>query len=160
MKKAYMPTLKKMAKGLPLAADEEPRGLEHKTPIGNKRRHQNRLVSIDSVLREQDRQWERNRNDAEFIAELYIQSSAHCRLQASLLAKSDEDYVNENVRELSTISEGHDDRDSLIEEDPVEESENDDKEVKESLPSNLLGTESTSYDVSGLKSTRVLSAAA
>lgn len=99
MKRDYMPTLKKMAKDLPLGRDEEPRGLEHKTPKGNKRRHKNRLVSVDAVLREQDRQWDRNRIDAGFISELYIQASAHCRLEASLKAKEDEEYVKRNMIE-------------------------------------------------------------
>ncbi len=109
MKKEYIPIIKKMAKGLPLDENEEDRGLEHKTPLGNKKKHKNRLVSIDSVLREQDRQWERNRLDPAFIAELYVQASAHCQLQASLVAKSDEEYVNKVVRQLSTISESEDD---------------------------------------------------
>lgn len=162
MKKAYMPTLKKMAKGLPLAADEEPRGLEHKTPQGNKRRHKNRLVSIDSVLREQDRQWERNRIDPEFISELYIQSSAHCRLQASLTAKSDEEYVNEHVRHLSTISEAEVDEEDFIAEEPVEESEGSEEDVKASALRGLQkrSEASAAYDVSGMESPRVLSAAA
>jgi hypothetical protein len=99
MKRDYLPTLKKMANGLPLDRDDEPRGLEHKTPKGNKRRHTNRLISIDAVLREQDRQWERKICDQGFIAELYIQASAHCRLDASLKAKEDEEYVRQHVLE-------------------------------------------------------------
>lgn len=123
MKKNYLPTLKKMAKGLPLDEGEESRGLEHKTPVGNKRRHKNRLVSIDSVLREQDRQWDRNMLDAEFISELYIQSSAHCRLQASIVAKEDEEYVDKYVRGLGlpAISESED-GEYCIDEEPVSDS--------------------------------------
>ena len=101
MKRDYMPTLKKMAKELPLEFDEESRGLEHKTPKGSKRRHKNRLVSIDAVLREQDRQWERKLGDQGFIAELYIQATAHCRLEASIKAKEDEEYIRKHVEEES-----------------------------------------------------------
>jgi len=101
MKRDYMPALKKMAKELPLEFDEESRGLEHKTPKGSKRRHKNRLVSVDVVLREQDRQWERKLGDQGFIAELYIQATAHCRLEASLKAKEDEEYVKQHVEEES-----------------------------------------------------------
>jgi hypothetical protein len=101
MKRDYLPTLRKMAKELPLEFDEESRGLEHKTPKGSKRRHKNRLVAVDAVLREQDRQWERKLGDQGFIAELYIQATAHCRLEASLKAKEDEEYVRKHVEEES-----------------------------------------------------------
>lgn len=94
MKKRYIPTLKKMAKGIPLDdTDDEARGLEHKTPKGSHRRKSNRYSSLEAVLQEQDRQWERNRIDADFIAEIYVQATAHCRLQASLTAQSDAEYV-------------------------------------------------------------------
>lgn len=102
MKRDYMLTLKKMSKELQLGRDEEPRGLEHKTPKGNKKRQKNRLVSIDAVLREQDRQWERNLVDQGFISVLYIQASAHCRLEASLKANEDEEYVRRYVLEASS----------------------------------------------------------
>eukprot|EP00934_Nitzschia_sp_Nitz4_P009105 Nitzschia sp. Nitz4//scaffold56_size114212//112689//113399//NITZ4_003976-RA/size114212-processed-gene-0.79-mRNA-1//-1//CDS//3329554784//9095//frame0 len=99
MKREYIPTLKKMAKNLPLdSSDVDPRGLEHKTPQGTKKRHRNRLTSLDAVLVEQDRQWERNRRDPDFIAEMYIQASAHCSIQATLIAQADADYVEQNVR--------------------------------------------------------------
>jgi len=101
MKKDYIPTLKKMAKEMPLDQDEEPRGLEHKTPKGNKKRHKNRLASVDAVLREQDRQWERNRGNQGFISELYMQASAHCQIEASLKAKDDAEYVKRILEEES-----------------------------------------------------------
>eukprot|EP00429_Kryptoperidinium_foliaceum_P035493 CAMPEP_0176166904 /NCGR_PEP_ID=MMETSP0120_2-20121206/85371_1 /TAXON_ID=160619 /ORGANISM="Kryptoperidinium foliaceum, Strain CCMP 1326" /LENGTH=155 /DNA_ID=CAMNT_0017504475 /DNA_START=200 /DNA_END=664 /DNA_ORIENTATION=- len=109
-----------MAKDLPLDADEDPRGLEHKTPKGNKRRHKNRIVAIDAVLTEQDRQWERDRRDASFIADLYMQANAHCRLQASLIAQSDEEYVVKHVRNGSLGSYAcEDETEGTIEEEPV-----------------------------------------
>jgi hypothetical protein len=107
MKKLALPILKKMAKNIPLESDEEPRGLEQKTPNGSKKRHRNRYVSVDAVLQEQDHQWERNRQDPEFLAEMYIQSSAHCMMQAYLNAKNDEDFVNKHVREVVDSNEGN-----------------------------------------------------
>jgi len=157
MKQEYQQIVKKMAKGLPLEEHEEPRGLEHKTPLGNKKRYKNRLVSIDSVLREQDRQWERNKPDSDFIAELYIQASAHCRLQASLVAQEDEKYVNKVVRQLSTISENKDcdDDEALKFEEPVSDSDSC-TEQKVLIPQ----VYETSYEVHTLQSPRILSAAA
>lgn len=159
MKKDYMPTLKKMAKGIPLDAGEESRGLEHKTPAGNKRRHKNRLVSIDSVLREQDRQWDRNMLDAEFIADLYIQSSAHCRLQASIVAKGDEEYVNEYVKGLglTTISEKEDDECSAIMEEPISDSESTEIDVNKASGSVCSAGKPQSYESDGIKSPPILS---
>jgi hypothetical protein len=97
MKKSMIPTLKKMAKNLQLEADEESRGLEHKTPKGSKKRKENRFLSIDAVLSEQERQWEQNREDPNFLAEVYRQSSAHCQMSAYLVAKSDEEFVKKHV---------------------------------------------------------------
>lgn len=159
MKREYMSIVKKMAKGLPLTEDEEPRGLEHKTPIGNKKRHKNRLVSIDAVLREQDRQWERNRLDSEFVAELYIQASAHCRLQASIVARNDEEYVNKMVRQLSSISELDDDEDIYeMHEEPVSDSDSFSEEKL--IISHRQEGQGTSYQVDRIKSHHILSAAA
>jgi hypothetical protein len=159
MKREYTSIVKKMAKGLPLTEDEEPRGLEHKTPLGNKKRHKNRLVSIDAVLREQDRQWERNRLDSEFVAELYIQASAHCRLQASLVAKNDEEFVNRVVRQLSSISEVDDDEDELeMHEEPVSDSDSFSEE-KINI-SHSQEAQGTTYEVDRIKTHHILSAAA
>ena len=159
MKKEYTSIVKKMAKGFPLAEDEEPRGLEHKTPIGSKKRHKNRLVAIDAVLREQDRQWERNRLDSEFVAELYIQASAHCRLQASIVARNDEEYVNKVVRQLSSITEADDDDDGFqMLEEPVSDSDScPEEKITISHGQDARGT---SYEVDRIKTHHILSAAA
>ena len=98
MKKAMVPIVKKMAKGLPLDDDEESRGLEHKTPQGSKKRCANRDIALDAVLQEQDRQWEYDRSDAIALSKVYNQSSAHCLMQAYLIAKGDEEYVLNEVR--------------------------------------------------------------
>jgi hypothetical protein len=161
MKKDYLPTLKKMAKGLPLAVDEEPRGLEHKTPVGNKRRHKNRLVSIDSVLREQDRQWDRNLRDPGFISELYIQSSAHCSFEASLKAKEDEEYVNKYIKgiDLSPISEAGESGFCIMEE-PTSDSESTEIDVNKASGSVCSEGPVQDYQVDGAKGGHVLSVVA
>jgi hypothetical protein len=95
MKTAFVPTLKKMAKSLPLAEDEEPRGLEHKTPRGSKSRTDNRYQAMDLVLDEQERQWSQDRKDPEYMAKLYRQSSAHCQMNAYLVAQKDAEQVQQ-----------------------------------------------------------------
>jgi hypothetical protein len=99
MKKSCTPIVKKLHKGIPLdEANEDKRGLEHRTPKGAKQRQKNKFCAIDAVLDEQERQWEQNRLDAEFLAEVYIQNSAHCSMAAYLVARGDEEYVNQHVR--------------------------------------------------------------
>jgi hypothetical protein len=93
MKKSLVPTIKKMAKGIPLDENEESRGLEHKTPEGSKKRCDNRFISLDAVLQEQDHQWEYDRTDPDALAKAYNQSSAHCLMQAYLKATHDADFV-------------------------------------------------------------------
>mmetsp|Transcript_14204 Transcript_14204/g.22913 ORF Transcript_14204/g.22913 Transcript_14204/m.22913 type:complete len:286 (+) Transcript_14204:95-952(+) len=93
MKKDFIPVVKKMAKKLPLDEGEEPRGLEHKTPRGSKSRQQNRYQAMDAVLEEQERQWDMDRRDATYIAQIYRQSSAHCQMNAYLVAQKDAEFV-------------------------------------------------------------------
>lgn len=99
MKTQYIPIVKKIAKKLELAEGEDPRGLEHKTPRGNKARQINRFQAMDAVLDEQERQWENERKDPEYIAQIYRQSSAHCQMNAYLLAKKDAEFVAKEVRQ-------------------------------------------------------------
>jgi cytochrome c556 len=90
MKREFLPIIKKLVKKLPLDDDEEEaRGLEHKTPKGSKLRQQNRYQAMDAVLSEQERQWERGRNDDDYIAQIYRQSSAHCQMNAYLIGQRD-----------------------------------------------------------------------
>jgi hypothetical protein len=95
MKRAFIPTLKKMAKNIPLSDDEEPRGLEHSTPRGSRSRTDNRYQAMDTVLDEQERQWEQDRKDPLYLAKLYRQSSAHCQMNAYLVAQKDAEYVQQ-----------------------------------------------------------------
>lgn len=97
-KNTILPIVRKLAKHLPLDKDDEPRGLEHKTPRGSKEREENRYNAMDAVLDEQERQWESNsRVDTEYLAQIYRQNSAHCQMKAYLIAKKDAEWVQENV---------------------------------------------------------------
>jgi hypothetical protein len=95
MKKQYIPIVKKLAKKIPLEEGEEGRGLEHKTPRGGKSRQKNRYQAMDAVLDEQERQWELKRKDADYIAQIYRQSSAHCQMNAYLSAKKDAEWLEQ-----------------------------------------------------------------
>lgn len=103
MKQTYYPTIKKMARGLPLDDDEEPRGLEIKTPHGNKQRQLNKFLAIDVVLEEQNKQWDDNRFDFEYLGQIYRQSSAHCQMAAYLVGKADEKFVKDYVRDSRDV---------------------------------------------------------
>jgi hypothetical protein len=94
-KTTFLPTLKKMTKNLPLSEDEEPRGLERSTPRGSRSRTDNRYQAMDAVLDEQERQWEQDRKDPLYLAKLYRQSSAHCQMNAYVVAQKDAEYVEQ-----------------------------------------------------------------
>ena len=98
IKKSLTCTVRKIYKGLPLETDEESRGLEYRAPAGAQRRQKNKLHSIDAVLDEQERQWEENRRNPAYIAEIYIQATAHCLMAAYLAAKSDSDFVQKQIQ--------------------------------------------------------------
>lgn len=139
IKKSCTPIVKKLHKGIPLDEEnEDKRGLEHRTPMGAKIRQKNKFCAIDSVLDEQDRQWEQNRLDPDYLAEVYIQNSAHCSMAAFLVARGDEEFVNEHVRQqplsmheiclktdtlLSLSSEQHTNPVETIQEDEEDEEE-------------------------------------
>mmetsp|Transcript_19543 Transcript_19543/g.47182 ORF Transcript_19543/g.47182 Transcript_19543/m.47182 type:complete len:370 (+) Transcript_19543:396-1505(+) len=100
-KEDIIPTVKKMAKRIPLDFEnlgEEPRGLEHKTPRGSRDRENNRDDAMDAVLDEQERQWNVNAvPNVDNIAKKYRQHSAHCQMNAYLLAQKDAEWVQEHV---------------------------------------------------------------
>ena len=123
-KEDIVPTVKKMAKRIPLDFEnlgEEPRGLEHKTPRGSRDRENNRDDAMDAVLDEQERQWNVNAvPNVDSIAKKYRQHTAHCQMNAYLLAQKDAEWVQKHVVGLC-INEGIDD-----EEIQAVEAENDD----------------------------------
>lgn len=90
-------TIVKMTKGIPLDAENEAsRGLEHRTPKKSKRRSANRFNSIDAVLHEQERAWEIGETiDPSTLSKVYTQYSAHCLIEAFLMAQIDEKFVLE-----------------------------------------------------------------
>ena len=98
IKKSLTRTVRKIYKGLPIDTDEESRGLEYRAPAGAQRRQKNKLHSIDAVLDEQERQWEENRRNPTYIAEIYSQSTAHCLMAAYLAAKADSDFVQKQIQ--------------------------------------------------------------
>jgi hypothetical protein len=102
MKRQYTLIVKKLAKQLPLEEGEESRGLEFKTPRGCKSRQMNRYQAMDAVLDEQERQWELERRDVDYIAQIYRQSTAHCQMNAYLLAKKDAEFVEQEKKTYST----------------------------------------------------------
>jgi hypothetical protein len=103
IKQTCYPTIKKMALGLPLDDDEEPRGLEIKTPQGHKRRQLNKFLAIDAVLEEQNKQWDDNNFDFEYLSQIYRQSSTCCQMAAYLVGKADEKFVNDHVRDTQAV---------------------------------------------------------
>mmetsp|Transcript_19542 Transcript_19542/g.47177 ORF Transcript_19542/g.47177 Transcript_19542/m.47177 type:complete len:389 (+) Transcript_19542:396-1562(+) len=111
-KEDIIPTVKKMAKRIPLDFEnlgEEPRGLEHKTPRGSRDRENNRDDAMDAVLDEQERQWNVNAvPNVDNIAKKYRQHSAHCQMNAYLLAQKDAEWVQEHV--VVDINKGVDDK--------------------------------------------------
>eukprot|EP00538_Stauroneis_constricta_P011555 CAMPEP_0119561164 /NCGR_PEP_ID=MMETSP1352-20130426/16891_1 /TAXON_ID=265584 /ORGANISM="Stauroneis constricta, Strain CCMP1120" /LENGTH=372 /DNA_ID=CAMNT_0007609319 /DNA_START=107 /DNA_END=1225 /DNA_ORIENTATION=+ len=93
------------------------RGLEHKTPKGMKQRQKNRYMSIDIVLDEQERHFEKQLHDTScrssrssgsggsvldtaqlYISTMYQQSTRHCARAAHEAALKDERYVLQHVR--------------------------------------------------------------
>ncbi|CAJ1954191.1 unnamed protein product [Cylindrotheca closterium] len=79
-----------------LSQDEElccTRGLEYKTPMGNKRREQNKRVAWQAVEREQYRQWDQGFKDEQALADEYQIATHHCVKKAILLAQQDRQAV-------------------------------------------------------------------
>jgi hypothetical protein len=66
------------------------RGLESKLPDGSRRRYNNIVSAVHSVLSEQDRQDIDGTIDPELLAQVYRQTSCHCQAEAQ--EKGLEDY--------------------------------------------------------------------
>jgi hypothetical protein len=73
------------------------RGLEYMTPKGSHLRHENRCISIDCVLDEQDLLWRRGTVDPERLARFYNVCVDQSSRVAHLMALRDEDFVHELV---------------------------------------------------------------
>eukprot|EP00537_Pseudo-nitzschia_pungens_P014207 CAMPEP_0172397874 /NCGR_PEP_ID=MMETSP1061-20121228/33395_1 /TAXON_ID=37318 /ORGANISM="Pseudo-nitzschia pungens, Strain cf. pungens" /LENGTH=197 /DNA_ID=CAMNT_0013130205 /DNA_START=208 /DNA_END=801 /DNA_ORIENTATION=- len=66
------------------------RGLEYRFPEGEKKRMANKFTAIDSVLDEQNIQWECEQNDVEKIRTRYSMRSIPCHEEASRIGLEDE----------------------------------------------------------------------
>ena len=106
MKREYAGTVKKIAKSLPFEPDEEPRGLEQRTPRAGKKRLKTIYMVMDAVLETQERQFEDDKRDPDYLAEIYRQASAHCLAAAYATAQSDASFVEEHVRNNVSSEEG------------------------------------------------------
>ncbi len=65
------------------------RGLESQTRRGSRRKRQNVEVAVDTVLMEQEHQWETNVTDHATLARLYRNACAQCSMEAWLVAQKD-----------------------------------------------------------------------
>jgi hypothetical protein len=74
------------------------RGLEFKTKAAAKSRRRQVEISIDSVLLEQERQWDEQYDDPKNIAEVYRQATAQSSIAAHLSGQKDAKIVLHQAR--------------------------------------------------------------
>lgn len=84
------------------------RGLEYKTPMGCKRREQNKRVAWQAVEREQYRQWDQGFKDEVALSREYQMATQHCVQKAILLAQEDRQAVLSQIKyfEMDGLSVG------------------------------------------------------
>jgi len=75
------------------------RGLEYRTPEGQKMRMSNKLGAMDTVLDEQDIQRQHNENDVDELREIYSEYSEPCHAAAHRIAVEDEKQATIIYRE-------------------------------------------------------------
>jgi hypothetical protein len=99
MKKCMIPVIRAMMKGETIeeSNDSTARGLEYRTRKGALLRQRNKVVSITSVLDEQDRQRSTGYGDVDEIRDVYLQNSAHCLVSAHQLGVEDEVAAKEII---------------------------------------------------------------
>ena len=66
------------------------RGLEYRTPEGQKRRMSNKFCAMDAVLDEHEMQWQDNKNDVDELRKIYSTYSAPSHDAAHLIGLEDE----------------------------------------------------------------------
>jgi hypothetical protein len=71
------------------------RGLERMAGARKERRNRNKCKAYETVLYEQEDQFEVGRDDQELIARLYHSVSAHCQIEATKMGLSDEHAVDQ-----------------------------------------------------------------
>lgn len=118
IKRSLIPLIKGMTRGDFIEETRETtlRGLEYRTRQGALRRQHNKVISITSVLDEQDRQRCSRCFDAEAIRNIYLQNSEHCSLLARQLAITDEELVKQFALEdaLCVVSSSQDAEDLIM----------------------------------------------
>lgn len=91
IKSAYQLTIFMMEAGETLDSEEHTsRGLEYRTQEGAWARYENKRDAYNAVLDEQDRQWQRDEDDYDEIARIYLEHSAKCAEAAAQRGKEDE----------------------------------------------------------------------
>ncbi|GKY96550.1 hypothetical protein MPSEU_000614600 [Mayamaea pseudoterrestris] len=95
IKKSMIPLIKALMRGDSIEETDEVtyRGLEYRTRKGALMRQHNKVISITSVLDEQDRQRCVGDVNSECIRNVYLQNSAHCLVAARQLGIDDEDAI-------------------------------------------------------------------
>jgi hypothetical protein len=101
IKAAYQLTIFMMEAGEELKSDEHTsRGLEYRTQEGAWARYENKRDAYNAVLDEQDRQWQRDADDHDEIARIYLQHSAKCAEAAARRAAGDEVEAREILKSI------------------------------------------------------------
>jgi hypothetical protein len=101
IKAAYQLTIFMMEAGEELKVDEHTsRGLEYRTQEGAWARYENKRDAYNAVLDEQDRQWQRDVDDHDEIARIYLQHSAKCAEAAASRAAVDEIEAREILKSI------------------------------------------------------------
>jgi hypothetical protein len=140
MKKCMIPVIRAMMKGETIeeSNDSTARGMEYRTRKGAQLRQRNKVVSITSVLDEQDRQRSTGYGDVNEIRDVYLHNSAHCLVSAHQLGLEDEVAAREimdeplelPVEEDFSDSESASEEFSLVTDSPVEKFKGFNKLVK------------------------------
>lgn len=89
-KRCMAEDVRAMTCGKPLGPEFSRRGLEYRTREGSNRRKANKTNSINAVLDEQDLQMAVSCICPKTLRLVYLEHSAHCATNASLLGKTDE----------------------------------------------------------------------
>lgn len=100
IKASYQLTIFMMESGEKLSGDHTPRGLEYRTQEGAWARYENKRDAYNAVLDEQDRQWQRDQDDHDEIARIYLEHSSKCAKAAAQRARQDERDALEILRTI------------------------------------------------------------
>lgn len=101
IKQSYQLTIFLMESGETLKNDEHSsRGLEYRTQEGAWARYENKRDAYNAVLDEQDRQWQRDQDDHDEIARIYIAHSSKCAEAALKRGLDDEKVARDILRSI------------------------------------------------------------